>query len=213
VLNRHTRMSNRWLETCNLPTIITNSQGIEGIKAHTRQQWKERIDNEDIRYKGKPGKRYGHLKDLSRASFRNILYLRATSGWPDQATDGTRGKCPCNRDIITHTHLMSFCGIVQGTKLGQHNNRTINELEKWIKTWPDSLGNHRVRIADRTIHRVQTTGAAINIPTTQTVAQDREWRNGRWYIQCRQCPKMVENTKREKAKHENTHKPRTGKTQ
>ena len=117
ILNRHTNMSNRWLETSNLPTTIANAQGIDGIKAHTRKQWKERINHKDIRYKGKPRKKYGHVKDLWRADFRDNLYLRATSGWPYQGTDGKRRQCPRGRDVITHTHLMSFCGMVQSTKL------------------------------------------------------------------------------------------------
>jgi len=63
-LNRHTWVSNSWLETSNLAVIISNSQGAKEIKANTRREWKERIDHEDIRYKGHPARRYGHLRKL-----------------------------------------------------------------------------------------------------------------------------------------------------
>jgi len=52
------------------------------------REWQEQIDNEDIRYKGKPRTKYGHLRNMSRTSFRNILpvYLRATCRWLYQTT-------------------------------------------------------------------------------------------------------------------------------
>jgi len=209
-LNRHTRMSNSWLETSNLTTIIDNSQGAKEIKANMRPEWKERIDHEDIRYKGHLAKQYSHLKKLSRFTFKDILYLRATSGWPYQARDGKRRKCPCGRDIIPPAHLMRFCVIIPATKLELHNNKMIDALGEWVNSSRDSLKDAEVRKSDRAIHKVQVAGASINLPTSQPVGQNREWRNVRWYIQCQQCPKMLENTKREKAKHENTHRPKTG---
>jgi len=136
--------------------------------------------------------------------------LGATSGCPYQAIEAKRRSCPCRRDIITHAHQMRFCGIVPATKLELHNNKTIDVLGEWVNSWPDSLKDVEVRKSDRAIHKVQTAAASINLPISQPVGQSREWRNGRWYIQCQQCPKMVENTKREKAKHENTHRPKTG---
>lgn len=97
---------------------------------------------------------------------------------------------------------MTFCGIAQATKVGLHDNKTISELGEWIERWPKALKDTKARVADRAIHKVQTVGASVNIPTSQPTGQDREWPNNRWYIQCQKCPKMVENTKREKAKHE-----------
>ena len=95
ILNRHSRMSNAWLETSNLPTIIANGGGINDIKSGMTREWQERIDHEDIRYKGKPQAKYGHLRNMSRASFKSILYIRATCGWLYQTTTGVRRKCPC----------------------------------------------------------------------------------------------------------------------
>jgi len=206
-LNRHSRMSNAWLETSNLPTIIANGGGISDIKAGMTRESQEQIDHEDIRYKGKPRAKYGHLRNMSRASFRSILYLRATCGWPYQATTGGRRKCPCGRDTITPAHLMTYCGMVKATKLGLHNNKTIKELVEWVEAWPDDLKDQDGKTADRAKYRTQVAGASINLPTSQPVAQDRVWRNGRWYIQCQLCPKTFENTKRERENHANTHKP------
>jgi len=64
-LNRHSRMSNIWLETSNLPTIIANGGGINDITSGMTREWQEWIDHEDIRYKGKPRAKYGHLRNMS----------------------------------------------------------------------------------------------------------------------------------------------------
>jgi len=157
------------------------------------REWQEQIDNEDIRYKGKPRAKYGHLRNMSRTSCRSILYLRATCGWPYQTTTGDRRKCPC------------YCGTVKATKLNLHNNKTITELVEGIETWPDDVKDQAGKSADRTKYRVQTAGASINLPTSQPVAQDRVWHNGRWYIQCQICPKSFENTKREREANDRTH--------
>ena len=104
---------------------------------------------------------------------------------------------------------MTFCGIVTATKIGLHDNKAIKDLGEWIRNRPDALTDDNTRAADRTIHQVQTTGATVNLPTSQPVGQNRVRRNTRWYIQCQKCPTIVENTKRERAKHENTHRPST----
>jgi len=204
-VNRHSRMSNMWLDTSNLPTIIEKGGGMSDIRTNMTREWQERIDHEDIRYKGKPHAKYAHLRNMSRASFRNILYLRATCGWPYQTTKGDRRKCPCRRNIITPAHLMSYCGMVKATKLNLHNNKTIKELVEWIETWPDDLIDQTGKTADRMKYSIQTAGASINLPTSQPIAQDRVWRNGRLYIQCQLCPKTFENTKRERENHARTH--------
>jgi len=144
---------------------------------------------------------------MSRTSFRNILYLRATCGWPYQTTTGERRKCPCGRDTITPAHLMTYCGTVKATKLKLHSNKTIKELAEWIEAWPEDLKDQDGKTADRTKYKIQTAGASINLPTSQPVAQDRVWCNWRLYIQCQLCPRTFENTKRERENHAKTHKP------
>jgi len=73
-----------------------------------------------------------------------------------------------------HAHLMRFCGVVPATKLELHNNKTIDEVGEWVNSWPDSLKDAEVRRSDSAIHKVQTAGASINLPTSQPVGQDRE---------------------------------------
>jgi len=126
-------------------------------------------------------------------------------GSPYQTTTGDRRKCPCGRDIITPARLMSYCGTVKATKLNLHNNKTIKELAEWIETWPDDLKDQTGKTAGRAKYRIQTAGASINLPTSQPIAQDRVWRNGRWNIQCQVCPKSFENTKRQSKAHARTH--------
>jgi len=101
---------------------------------------------------------------------------------------------------------MTYCGTVRATKLGLHNNQTIKELVEWVEAWPDNLRDQDGKTADRAKYRIQTSGASINLPTSQPIAQDRVWRNGRWYIQCQLCPKTFENMKRERENHAKTHK-------
>ena len=105
---------------------------------------------------------------------------------------------------------MAYCGIVPATKIGLYDNKAINELGILIGNWPNVLKDENTRAVNRAIHKIQTTGATVNLPTPQPMGQDRVWRNNRWYIQCQKCPMMVENTKRERAKHENTDRPSTG---
>ena len=86
-----------------------------------------------------------------------------------------------------------------------NNNKTIKKLVEWIETWPDDLKDQTGKTADRAKYRIQTGGASINLPTSQPITQDRVWRNGRWYIQCQECPKSFKNTKREREAHARTH--------
>ena len=121
-VGRRTTWSREWLKGSEMEEIIENAlseqQGTNDIKRRLLVDWAELIEDENIRYKGKPRASYQHLKGTTRTEFQDLLYLRATAAWPYQDTDGTRRKCPCNRDIITPEHLMSFCGLVAPTNIG-----------------------------------------------------------------------------------------------
>ena len=105
---------------------------------------------------------------------------------------------------------MTFCGIVPATKIGLHENKAITDLGDWVRSWLKALKDESARVADRAIYKIQTTSATVNLLTSQSVGQNRVQRNNRWYIRCQKCPMMVENTKSERAKDENTHRPKTG---
>jgi len=100
---------------------------------------------------------------------------------------------------------MYYCGIVKPTKLNLYSNKTIKVVVGWIEESPDDLKDQAGKTVDRAKYKIQTAGALINLPISQPIAQDRVWRNGRWYIQCQLCPRIFENTKRERENHTRMH--------
>ena len=131
-LDRPTKMAQRWLSNSGITDIITNALGLKegytSIKENVRHLWSERIKVTDIRYDGKPRAKYSHLRELTRQHLREIINLRATSGWPYQSVNGTRRQCHCDRDIITPYHHMNTCSGIHPTKLQLHSNKTIKDL-------------------------------------------------------------------------------------
>jgi len=213
-LDRPTRMAQQWLANSGITNVITNAFGLKegyaSIKDNIRHLWEERIRSANIRYDGKPRAKYGHLRKLTRQQLREIISLRATSGWPYQSVDGTRRQCICDRDIITPHHLMNFCGKVSATKLSLQSNKTIGDLVNWIESWPPELRNTtKAKARDRAEYRQQVTGAAINLPTSQP-SQHRPStpaRNIRKREPCTICGKSVEANSVAREKHARTHLP------
>ena len=210
-LNRHTAWSNKWLHDSGIKDIIQYSfsqkQGKSWIKANMIRLWRETIEDSDLRYKGKPRTKWTHLRKVTRTQLRDIMYLRATAGWPYQDFKGNRYTCRCGRDIITPYHLMNTCADVTHTTLDLHSNKTIKELAKWIESWPAHL--RRVpgsqKIPDPNYAQVQ--GAAINLPTSQPTVPRVTYRAGHKYIACDICNKPVRSTRETKDKHARTHEP------
>jgi len=213
-LDRPTKMAQRWLADSGITGIITNAFGLKegyaSIKENIRHQWGERIKSADIRYDGRPRAKYGHLRKLTRQQLKEIINLRATSGWPYQSANGIRRQCICDRDIITPHHLMNFCGKVDATKLSLQSNKTIGDLADWIEGWPPELRNTtKAKARDRAEYRQQVTGAAINLPTSQPSGRKSSTpaKNVRKQVACDICGKLVQSNTVAKDKHARTHLP------
>ena len=217
-LDRPTRLAQRWLKDSGITDIITNASGLKegyaSIKENVRHLWQERIESADIRYDGRPRAKYGHLRELTRQQLREIIGLRATSGWPYQSVDGSRRQCICDRDIITPHHLMNFCGRIDATKLPPHGNKSIGDLASWIDSWPPELRNTtKAKARDRAEYRQQVSGAAINLPTSQPSQQKSSTpaKNIRKQVACDICGKLIQANTVAKEKHARTHLPGYGK--
>ena len=119
---------------------------------------------------------------------RNIIYLRATAGWPFQGFDGTRLQCQCRRDLVTPYHLMNTCTNIEPTVIKLHDNGKIQEQANWIEIWPTHM--RRVpgsqRIPDP--NYAQVAGAAVNLPTSQPQTMDN---HGNRSAPCPICGKIV----------------------
>ena len=96
------------------------------MKMHTH--WLEWTESCDSRYKGKPRRKYKHLRELSRQDLKTLINMRSTSGWPYQEHDGKRPKCPCLRDIITHDHLANRCGTIAPSTAPINRNSRPRDL-------------------------------------------------------------------------------------
>ena len=168
--------------------------------------WAELIENENIRYKGKPRASYQNLKGTTRTEFRDLLYLRATAGWPYPDTDGTRRKCLCDRDIITPEHLMSFCGLVAPTKIGLHSGKRQRDLLDWMATWPGSLRDRPTRRHKPDNTRKQVQEATINLPTSQATVGPRGGKP-KSRKKCGVCGFLMQRDKVAQEKHARTHEP------
>ena len=217
-LDRPTRMAQQWLTNSGIPDVITNAFGLKegyaSIKENIRYLWGERIESSDIRYEGKHRAKYGHLRKLTRHQLREVIGLRATSGWPYQSVDGTRRQCICDRDIITPHHLMNFCGKVDATKLSLHSNKTIGDLTEWMGSWPPELRNTTTaKTEDRAGYIEQVAGAAINLPTSQPSQRKTSTpaKNIRKHEPCTICGKSVQANSVAREKHARTHLPGYGK--
>jgi len=213
-LDRPTRMAQRWLASSGITDVITNAFGLKegyaSIRDNARHLWEERIRSANIRYDGKPRAKYGHLRKLTRQQLREIIGLRATSGWPYQSVDGTRRQCICDRDIITPHHLMNFCGKVNATELSLQSNKTIGDLVSWMESWPPELRNTtKAKARDRAEYRQQGTGASVNLPTSQPSQRrpSTQAKNIRKHEPCTICGKSVQANSVAKEKHARTHVP------
>jgi len=214
ILERPTRMAQQWLSNSGITDVITNTFGLKegyaSIKENIRYLWSERITATDIRYDGKPRAKYGYLRELTRQQMREVINLRATSGWPFQSVNGTRRQCDCGRDIITPHHLMNFCGEVKATKLKLHSSKTIKDLVDWIESWPPTLRNStKAKAQDRAGYRQQVSGAAINLPISQPSQHKPSTpaKNIRKHDPCSICGKSVQSNSVAREKHARTHLP------
>jgi len=133
------------------------------------------------------------------------MYLRATAGWPFQGFDGARLQCQCGRDLVTPYHLMNTCADIQPTDIGLHDNRKIQELARWIGTWPTHMKRipGSQRIPD--LNYAQVAGAAVNLPTSQPQSMDN---HGNRSAPCPICGKMIRVNKNRQEAHARTHGPR-----
>ena len=176
------------------------------MKLHT--DWLEWTEACDSRYKGKPRRKYKHLRNLSRQDLKTLISMRATAGWPYQEHDGTRWKCPCLRDIITHDHLANRCGTVAPNTTPLNRDSRQRDLLQWQKTWPQDFQQRSFANIQAT--RTQVTGAAINLPTSQA--------SGSYYLigktgkrqaarPCPECGKTIVARKRDLDAHARTHLP------
>ena len=207
-------MSRRWLSGSGIADIITNAFGLKegnaSIKENIRHLWGQQISSTNIRYDGKPRGKYGHLKRLTHQQLREIINLRATSGWPYQSVDSTRRQCICDRDIITPHHLMNFCGKINATVMSLQNNKTVKDLANWMESWPPELRNTtKDKARDRAEYRQQVSGAAINLPTSQPSQRKSSTpsKNVRKQVLCDICGKLVQSNKVAKDNHARTHLP------
>jgi len=150
-----------------------DKEGKRDIRGRLLLDWAESIQNENIRYNGRPRASHRHLRGTTRAEFRDLLYLRSTVAWPYQDTEGTRRKCPCDRDIITPDHLMNSYRLVKPTQIPLHSNKKLRELLDWMKTWPDTLKDRPTRRWKTNSNVAQVQGATINLPTSQTTVGPR----------------------------------------
>ena len=103
--NRNTNWSEMWLRKSGISIIINNTfgqeQGKKSLRENILQEWTDKLDNTDIRYQGKPSKKHVYLRGVTRHQMRDIIYLRATAGWPFQGFDGNRLQCQTGRDLVT----------------------------------------------------------------------------------------------------------------
>ena len=211
-IGRHTTWSRQWLKDSEMEEIIkfdagiSEKQGKKTIKERLRVDWTELIEGENIRYQGKPRAGYQHLRNTTRAEFRDLLYLRATAAWPYQDTDGTRRKCPCDRDVITPQHLMNSCGLIKPTKIGLYSGKRQRELLDWMSTWPEALKNRPTRRWKPDRNTAQVQGATINLPTSQTTVGPRGGKP-KSRKQCDVCGFLVQRDKTAQEKHARTHEP------
>jgi len=208
-LDRPTNWSEMWLRKSGISTVINNTFGLEQGKKSLRenllQEWTDKLDDTDIRYQGKPSKKHVHLRGITRHQMRDIIYLRATAGWPFQGFDGTRLQCQCGRDLVTPYHLMNTCADTQPTDIGLYDNRKIQELAKWVETWPPHMrripGSQRIPDPNY----AQVAGAAVNLPTSQPQSTDD---HGNRSAPCPICGKMIRVNKNRQEAHARTHGPR-----
>jgi len=188
--------------------IITQTFGdIEGkrdIRGRLLLDWAESIQNEKIRYNGKPRASHRHLRGTTRAEFRDLLYIRSTAAWPYQDTESTRRKCPCDRDIITPDHLMKYCGLIKPTQIPLHSNKKLRELLDWMKTWPTALKNRPTRRWKTSSNVVQVQGATINLPTAQATVGPRGGKP-KSRKRCGVCGFLMQRDKVAQEKHARTH--------
>jgi len=164
------------------------------------------IQGEQIRYNGRPRTSHRHLRGTTRAEFRDLLYLRSTAAWPYQDTDGTRRKCPCDRDIITPDHLMNYCGLIKPTQIPLHSNKKLRELLDWMKTWPDALKDRPTRRWKTSSNTAQVQGATINLPTSQATVGPRGGKP-KSRKKCGTCGFLMQRDKVAQEKHARTHDP------
>jgi len=85
-LGRHTSWSREWLRDSEMELIITQAfghkEGKGDIRGRRLLDWAESIQNEKIRYNGRPRASHRHLRGTTRAEFRDLLYLRSRAAWP-----------------------------------------------------------------------------------------------------------------------------------
>jgi len=183
-----------------------DKEGERDIRGRLLLDWAESIQNERIRYNGRPRASHRHLWGAIRAEFGDLLYLRSTAAWPYRDTDGTRRKCPCNRDIITPEHLMNYCGLIKATQIPLHSNKKLRELLDWMKTWPDPLKDRRTRRWQTSSNEAQVQGATINLPTSQATVGLRGGKPKR-RKKCGVCGFLMQRDKGAQEKHARTHDP------
>jgi len=209
-LGRHTNWSKEWLRNSEMEHIITQTfgdkEGKRDIRGRLLLDWAEMIQGEQIRYNGKPRASHRHLRNTTRAEFRDLLYLRATAAWPYQDTDGTRRKCLCDRDIITPDHLMNYCGLIKPTQIPLHSNKKLRELLGWMKTWPDALKDRPTRRWKASSNTAQVQGATINLPTSQGTVGPRGGKP-KSRKKCGVCGFLMQRDKVAQEKHARTHDP------
>ena len=78
-LGRHTNWSKEWLQNSEMEHIITQAfgdrEGKRDITGRRLLDWAESIQNEKIRYNGRPRATHRHLRGTTRTEFRDLLYL------------------------------------------------------------------------------------------------------------------------------------------
>ena len=191
-----------------IESATSQSVGETWIKMKLETDWLEWTEACDSRYKGKPRKKYKQLWDLSRQTLKNLINMRATSGWPYQEQDGTRRKCPCLRDIITHDHLANRCGTVASNTTPLNRDSTHRDLLTWNQTWPQEFQQRTFK--DIQASRTQVAGATVNLPTLQ--ASSSYYLIGKTGKRqaarpCPKCGKTIVARKRNLDAHARTHLP------
>jgi len=209
-LSRQTNCSKEWLQSSEMEHIITQAlgdkEGKRDIRGRLLLDWTGAIQNEKIRYNSKPRASHRHLRGTTRAEFRDLLYLRSRAAWPYQDTDGTRRKCPSDRDIITPDHLMNYCGLIKPTQIPLHSNKKLRELLDWMKTWPDALKDRPTRRWKTSSNTAQVQGTTINLPTSQATGAPRGGKP-KSRKKCGVCGFHMQRDKVAQEKHARTHDP------
>ena len=214
--NRFTTNSTRWAEKKTnlssakqfIESATSQSVGETWCKMKLLTDWQEWTDACDSRYKGKPRRKYKHLRDLSRQDLKILTNMRATSGWPYQEHNGDRRQCPCLRDIITHDHLANRCGVVPPDKNPLNRDSKQKELLAWQKTWPHEFQQRTFKNIQSS--RTQAAGATVNLPTSQpTSSYYLIGKTGKKQAArpCPECAKTIVARKRDLDAHARTHLP------